>query len=513
MNRALLRRGLLLALILLAFGVRIAGLTAQSFWRDEVDALRFAQAPPFTLLTNLARPGWNGPLFYVVLRLWMGAAGENEFAVRYLSLLWGVLGVALLYRLGREWFDCRVGSLAALLLATSPYLVWYAQEAKMYAMVCALALALLYLYRRALEAGTWRRWIGVVLLTWLTAGTHVIGGLIVPLMAALLGVWWPTARRHWRAAAIGLATCVLPGVLVLPWALPMLVRGVDIGHRFTPLPGMVSTMLYAFGRGIVPADGLLPMGLFLFSLLAGSTLWPGTDLLAMLRRAAGRWGQPGENAAALPPWRGTLAAWTWIAVPLAGLYAITLRVPMFVDRYLIWIGPAFYLLVARGLDQVRRRWAILAGLCAAAVLLFNGWGIWEQSAHPLKSDFRAAASYVRQHRQPSDLIMFHISYVRYTFEYYYGDATPWADGIPTNEQTTPEMVDAAMRERIGEHTVVWLVLSEPEMWDARGMTVAWLNAHATPGMRADFSRVSVIQYILTPPKLRFGHKWVPEKVR
>jgi hypothetical protein len=51
-----------------------------------------------------------------------------------------------------------------------------------------------------------------------------------------------------------------------------------------------------------------------------------------------------------------------------------------------------------------------------------------------------------------------------------------------------------MRERTAGYEVVWLVLSEPEMWDARGMTVAWLDEHGTPDLQADYARVSVIRY-------------------
>jgi hypothetical protein len=227
------------------------------------------------------------------------------------------------------------------------------------------------------------------------------------------------------------------------------------------------------------------MGMAVFCNLAGTILGADEDAPSWFLRK--RSGPVGDG-----PY--VLAAWIWLVVPIVGLYAISLRVPMFVDRYLIWIGPAFYLLMARGLDRLRRRSATLSALCLLAILAFNCRGIWEQGSRPIKSDFRAAAAYVREHRQPEELVLYHISYVRDTFEYYYGDSSPAAGGIPTDERTTESMVDSAMRERIPESGVVWLVLSEPEMWDRRGMTVAWLDAHARPEMRSDFERVSVVKY-------------------
>jgi hypothetical protein len=343
-----------------------------------------------------------------------------------------------------------------------------------------------------LARGTWRRWLVVVALTWILAGLHVLGALIVPTMALLLAVWWPAARPRWRPALLALAGSALPTLIVLPWALPLLRRGGNIGHQLVPLPAMASTMVYAFSRGITAAGGLWPIGLALFGLLAGTFLWPGASLRERL------WTVLREGRRRVGEGSMVIALWTWLLAPLLGLYLISTRVPMFVDRYMIWIGPAFYLLLARGWDQLRRRSTLLVSVCLAGLLTLNGVAIWQQSATPIKSDFRAAAAYVRENRRPGELVLFHISYVRDTFEYYYGDASPAAGGIPTDENTTVGAVDAAMRERVGDHEVVWLVLSEPEMWDRRGMTAAWLEERGQVTARADLTRVSVIRYRLTP---------------
>jgi mannosyltransferase len=498
-NWRVLRRGVLLFVLLLSFAVRVSGITAQSMWRDEVDALRFSQEPLSTLIGYFTRVGWNGPLFYLLLRPWLSLAGHSELGARYFSLWFGVIGVALLYRLGREWFSPLVGGLVALLMACSPYVVWYAQELKMYALLCALVLGTLYLYRQVLWNGDWRIWVAVVILAWSTAGVHIMGTLLVPVMGLLFWAWWPVARVQWRQALVALAGLALPGALAGPWVLPLLIRGGNIGHQFVSLGAMVATLTNALSRGIVSVGGLGPVGLAVFGLLAGTALGPGFDVVQLWDRDKNANRVSGPKVGRAPrrvDWemRHVLAVWIWLAVPVLGLFAISLRVPMFVDRYLIWIGPAFYLLVARGLDQVRRRSMALGVLCLVAMLVFNGWGIWEQSSKPIKSDFRAAAAYLGQYRQPGELIFFHISYVRETFEYYYGDSSPTADGVPTDEHTEEAAVDTAMRERTANHPVVWLVLSEPEMWDRRGMTVAWLDEHADEEARADFARVSVVRY-------------------
>ena len=171
-------------LIFLAFLIRLNGLTFQSLWRDEVDAICFAQAPllsslpqtalSFTptcppnipeLLAAFTQPGFNGPLYFLILRGWMSVFGYSEFALRFFSLICGVLSVALISTLGTRLFKRAVGLIAGVLLAFSAYQVWYSQEAKMYTLITLLALASIYFLRRAVEEGRVRFWIGVVVCT------------------------------------------------------------------------------------------------------------------------------------------------------------------------------------------------------------------------------------------------------------------------------------------------------------------------------------------------------------
>jgi uncharacterized membrane protein len=151
-------------LVFIAFAIRAASLDSQSLWRDEVDALCYAYEFPALLvdalkpqqqgklvppcacppapvaLTNATESSWyrllallsgmirqNGPLYFFILRGWVALAGSSEYGMRFFSLACGIAGVSLVYVLGRRLFDSQSGLLAAFLVATSPYLVWYGQ--------------------------------------------------------------------------------------------------------------------------------------------------------------------------------------------------------------------------------------------------------------------------------------------------------------------------------------------------------------------------------------------------
>ena len=99
----------------------------------------------------------------------------------------------------------RAGLCAVLLLALAPVDVWYAQEARMYALVTTTAL--LFAIGLAMESPA-----GAVL-----AGIALAAGLyadftMVPLSAALTAVWlvrwWHLGRPPWQLARVIVATSV-----------------------------------------------------------------------------------------------------------------------------------------------------------------------------------------------------------------------------------------------------------------------------------------------------------------
>ncbi|MEM2046141.1 MAG: glycosyltransferase family 39 protein, partial [Candidatus Bathyarchaeia archaeon] len=80
-------------------------------------------------------------LYYLLLHFWIWIAGESEWALRWPSLAFGVLAVALAVRLADRGWGRPAGAFAALTMALSPFWLHYAQEARMYTMLAAGTLA------------------------------------------------------------------------------------------------------------------------------------------------------------------------------------------------------------------------------------------------------------------------------------------------------------------------------------------------------------------------------------
>ncbi len=475
-------RAAMLIMVLLAFAWRAWGVDFQSLWRDEVDALRFATRPWPELLAMFTRPGENGPLFFLLLRPWLAVAGHSEYALRFASLMAGVaavaLGMALIRRLRAPRPVCLV---AGLLLATNPYLTWYSQEGKMYALITALVLASSLSFVEALRRGGAWRWALYWLWTTLCLYVHVLAALVIPVHLLWFAVGWPDSRRRWRGYAAALAGLTLPYLPLGWWQLQMLMdHNFRPGFPFLPLDQMIAVLLWAFGRGLVPLPGAWSVGPMLFLALAG--VWMGDGLIP-----ASRAGQRLRPLA----WLGL-----WLALPVLGLFVISLQVPLFTDRYLIWISPALWMLAALGTIAIREysRWAAAIALGGVVALNLQAAGI--QTHVPIKSDFRQAAALVERQRGPGDVVMVIMPYVRHVYAYYAAGDFPFVEPPYTNAGATPEQVDAEMRRRLTGQQGVWLVSSEEGFWDRRGLVQAWLEEHGKRLVERRFTRVSVTYYRL-----------------
>jgi 4-amino-4-deoxy-L-arabinose transferase-like glycosyltransferase len=499
---------------LLAFALRVLGLNYQSLWRDEVDAIRFASQSLVDLLQTFASPGENGPLFYLLLRPWLDQAGRSEFGLRFFSVVCGVLAIPLLYRVAERLFGSRswVALLASLLAATSPYLVWYSQEGKMYALVVVLVLLSMDRFFAAMDRGGGLRWLAYVLVTTSAYYVHLMAALILPVQVAIFFLYDRQKRSaRWHPALASLAALSVPYLPLLAWQLPLLLRPTDSGYRFVPLKDMLVSLWTSYSFGIVKPFGI----------------WSGALLIAvavlMLLFKADRRARPAA----------ILVLLAWLAIPVLGLYLITLVRPMYTARYLIFVVPAYLLVLTGGLVAALQRSLVVGALLLGGLLVLHGEALYQQGTTLIKTDFRAATQYVLKAADPSDLILFQIPYGRYSFEYYAqhgaqgsastrpvsgpavdtgsrrallpllmggGDlAQRLIEGLYTNWGMTPSEVDKRMVDAVSDGGVVWLVETESALWDERGLVKDWLDRKAVQTSVVEFTRVSVYRYELLWP--------------
>ena len=197
---------LLLGVLLLASALRFHRLGEQSLWYDEGVAYTHSLRTLPELIPHLQR-NVHVPAYFALLGLWQDVTGSSEFALRALSALFSVVSVAWTYALGKRLFDPVAGAAAAVLVALNSFSIYYAQEARMYAMLAAIAAGSMWLFvglmRGLPRRQRWRDAVGLGLVNALGIYTHIAFALVMLTQAVMAIIWLvPTfvaERRRQRA--------------------------------------------------------------------------------------------------------------------------------------------------------------------------------------------------------------------------------------------------------------------------------------------------------------------------
>jgi mannosyltransferase len=223
----------LLMITAIAATVRFATLGVQGLDHDEsVTAVGVLQPTLGGTLAAVAHLERTPPLYYILEWLWTSGLGFGKAAgdLRLLSAVFGTLTVPVAYLAGRELSSRRAGVFAAALVALNPFLIWYSQEARAYALLILLIALGLYVFARALKDPSGRRLGAWALVSVLALCTHYFAVFtVVPEAAWLLWSVRPRRRALTAVAAVGAA-----GAALLPLAIGQ--QGSDQTDWFNATP-------------------------------------------------------------------------------------------------------------------------------------------------------------------------------------------------------------------------------------------------------------------------------------
>ena len=345
----------LIAVVALGAVLRFATLDLQSYRYDEtVTVGRVLHANFFDTFATVPKSESTPPLYYLLAWFWSKIFGTGEVGLRSLSALAGTASIVVVYlaavalRLPR-----RAGLLAAGIVAVSPALIWFSQDARAYALVFLFAaLSFLFFARaRRTEAGRDIAWWAAF--SALAIATHYFAGFLVLPEAALL-----LARSvNRRQVALGVAGIAAVAVLLLPIA----VQQAENAHAGWIAEQSLSGRLERAGAKLIGADNgnehgerqSIPLPIGVPALLAAAAL-------ALLL-----WRADGEERRAVGP--AVLVGLAGIGLPL--LLAL-LGADYFDGRNLIPIFVPLVIVLAAGFAVRRVRWlgvALGAAFCLCSL--------------------------------------------------------------------------------------------------------------------------------------------------
>ena len=326
--------------------LRITGI-GQSFWLDEATSGLVARDLSVNeIMSVFIIKDFHPPLYYIALKAWAGVFGSGEVALRMLSVGWGLGVVAVTYLIARRMFDRATAMLAGILTATSPLLVYYSQEARMYIMAAFWVTVSVYYYLKAVKGGDRINYVAMGAALTVVFLTDYLAALIV----VVIGVdffrrkgWKKEVRKFAQGIGIlGIAVTVYLPVLREQFGNAMGVKEGALGwwERLgqTNLKNvMLIPVKFLIGR--IGFDSML--GYVAVVLVAG-----GVAGFLMLKT--------------LGELKKTAFFWKWLFMPLVISLVLGMFIPVVSYFRLIFSLPAMYLIIAYGAQKVSEEWYLPA---------------------------------------------------------------------------------------------------------------------------------------------------------
>lgn len=341
----------LLVILVLGCGLRLYQLGEKSLWTDELvvisNAVSIVDIKSFLAHTRSD----DLPKFYSLLfKYWM-MLGKSEFTMRTLSVVFGCFLIIITYALSRLFFDTKTSIYAALLTATSPFLLIYDREIRMYSLFALLSTLSTYIFIRSLRENKNVLWVLYAIVNIINVYTHYYALLVIAVQWLFVGIRFRNYKmslKPWIAAnafifiafAVRLAAFIQDVAFFAPWAM----------HR--------ERYPFIFGKHIVEFFYIL------FSFSVGQTILPWNpvavvlfiSVLICLIVAM----KKGINFA-----QDHLYLVLLIIIPM--VIGIAFRIAM--PRYFIFIAPVFFIFVARGIFMFSQK-----VIFAMVLMITIGWG-------------------------------------------------------------------------------------------------------------------------------------------
>ena len=419
-------RLLLLAAMITAACLALIQIDRVPLWLDEGNSFFRANFPIARLLGEIGRNEPHGPFYYLIMKAWL-RLDDSEFWMRSFSALCFTLTVPVVYGMGQAISGRRAGLYAAWLTATAPFLIRYAQEARMYTMLtffCSLALmaTAMLLSRSAgrpptIGAGLWRRIRGADGskdglkrsddALWAIYIIGVLGGMLSHNTALLLPV---------VTTLIFLVTIAAAPQYRWPWLRNLIIASLVILALYSPnFPYFLSNIQFV-SKIFTPVN--MPLWKIRDILIAvySNEYLPLQAVVMMILFILALWG--GGAGGRRPDWKQIgFALLGTLTLPLA-LQAISILYrSAFITRTLIWAAIPFTVVCAVGLarlPQARLRRIVLAGLLAGSL-----YGTLRQYQRPIYEPWDEAGQALAETASNDAAVVLCPNWIYPPFNYYW----------------------------------------------------------------------------------------------
>ena len=379
------------ALFLVAFFLKFASLGVRDLAMDEPFTLFHSQKSLADIIALSSQGEPHPPLFMMLVHLWNKVANYDVATLRMLSLFFHALTAPALFFTGKRFFGLWSGILASGLFLLSSQFFYFATELRGYGLFCFLAISALYFFLASTEKPSFKNLALLVVFNVLLIYNHYFAFLLLATQGICSLFYLKNKRVFLRFLAVFGATLIL----------------------FLPLaPALISQFFQSSEGTWVPKpraiDYIFQMRNFLNggdNCIIGRTLLALGVIIAIIR---GRFLRLEKKF-----WITLI----WWIVPYTLMYFLSEKLPMFLDRYLLFNAMGVYLFAGAALKNLARlKW--LKILLAAVLLLLMGRHYTNNQKYN-KRELKQAIDFIKQEKDDHTIIGIYPKWVQLHFSFHY----------------------------------------------------------------------------------------------
>lgn len=393
-------------ILIISVLLRIIKLDQSLWWDEAINVVNATNLSFLDFVTRYPIGDFHPPGYFILLWVWIHFFGFSEIVVRIPSVAFGVATVWLVYLLGKELFNKKIATLASLFMALAPLHVYYSQEARMYSLATfAVILSFYFLLKK--------NWIGYVLAGVLVLYSDYLPYLIFP--THLIYIIW-CERNYFKKT---LFFQVISFAFLVPWLFIFPKQLTTGTNAAALLPGWASVVGGADLKQLL----LIPIKMILGRIsLENKLIYSGVISIILFIYSFILW--KGIKKFDKP----TKLLILWLILPIILAFLISFYIPVLAYFRLLFILPAFYLLLAKGVLSLPKRLIFsvigLISLISIISLIF-----YYTNPKFQRENWREAVYTVEQKAKNGGIILFEDNNLPAPFIYYSQNMAPASAGL------------------------------------------------------------------------------------
>lgn len=405
------RNTILLIILLIGLFFRFYDLGKESIWIDEGFSITVSKLSLIQIIKEVSQDA-HPPLYFIILHYWIKIFGDSEFSTRFLSTIFGVCAIFMMYKVGSLLFNKKTGIISALLLALSKFHIHYSQDVRMYSLIALLTLVSFYFFIKFFNKRNFVILISYILSSILLIYAHSVGIFIILLQNIYVFTLYLLSKKNYKFIINDwILLQIILIILYMPWIGILRNQLLTIQNNFSLEKPTIYLLLKTFtAYAGSPSSSLLFFLILLFlSIVTYKKIRKNfRNSLEIIKNIQSTY---------LSIINKIYLLLMWLLIPIIFPFIISqFFTPIYIVRITIASSLSFYLLIAKGIEEIQHKFITI--IIFSLLIIFAMININQYYFKINNEQWRETVNYIDRNAKSKDLILTQAKICQDVVEYY-----------------------------------------------------------------------------------------------